>query len=91
MGWTLSNTEFEFHGEQKVRAHPDGNNVAWICPKCGHPVLFVYLRGRIGSSRLNPTVCRGCGARYYISPEYTTPPPPRETRRVQNPKFMKLD
>lgn len=59
MGWTLTGVRFRYHGKA-TSAHPDGNNMAWKCPRCGHPVLFVYFNGRKGSSENRPTFCLHC-------------------------------
>ncbi len=69
MGWSLSMVEeFWFRGES-AHVHPDGNNASWTCP-CGHAVLFVYQRGRIGSHPDSPSLCRACGTGYYLMPTY---------------------
>ncbi len=48
MGWTLTGCSFQRIGAA-TQAHALGNNAAWCCPVCDHPVLFVY-RGRGGRS-----------------------------------------
>lgn len=79
MGWTFTPQDpdgnsnpvaFDFEGAP-TRVHADGNNSAWSCASCGHPVLFVYLQGRIGSAEDDPTECAGCGKEYYLNPEWT--------------------
>ena len=69
MGWTLNGVAFLHNGVQTT-VHTDGNNLSWICPECGHPVLFVYQNGIIGSSPGNPTTCLGCNATYSLDPHY---------------------
>lgn len=79
MGWTFTpnGVPVDFHRNGiKTPVHANGNNVAWKCEKCGHPVLFVYLRGRIGSSQIRPTECPACHATYYLEPQYVQFPGP---------------
>jgi hypothetical protein len=71
MGWSFGGPEVEFEFEGvPARVHPDGNNIAWCCPDCGHPLIFVYRIGRAGSSLDNPTQCIGCDSRFYIEPPF---------------------
>lgn len=81
MGWTLGLVEtFSFNGiNQSDMVHAEGNNLAWNCNRCKRAVLFVYRGGRPGSSRQNSTECRGCGTRYHLAPEYTSPELGRES------------
>ena len=84
MGWSFSEvqTSFEFQG-QPTDVVADGNNVAWLCPypNCHQPVLFVYRRGRNGSSAADFFHCR-CGRMYYLEPEFgDSPEPPRRVSR----------
>lgn len=61
MGWAFSaQVPFQYRGQTQV--YVDGNNVAWKCQACGHPILFVYQNGRIGSDLQHPTRCPTCGA-----------------------------
>lgn len=76
MGWTFSDIAVDFRfSNSPTRVHTDGNNVAWSCPNCSNPVLFVYRHGRVGSSRDNPVVC-SCGKSYYLEPGYGQGPEP---------------
>jgi predicted RNA-binding Zn-ribbon protein involved in translation (DUF1610 family) len=45
-----------------------GNNVAFKCSKCGHPMLAIVLpkQNRRGSNPENPAVCRHCGFRAWV-------------------------
>lgn len=71
MGWSFNGPEVEFQFEGvPAQVHPDGNNVAWCCPDCGHPIIFVYRLGRSGSSANDATECRGCGSRFYLEPPF---------------------
>jgi NAD-dependent SIR2 family protein deacetylase len=75
MGWTLTGCNFQ-HAGAATLVHARGNNAAWCCPSCGHPVLFVY-RGRGGRAG-NPSQCPGCPAIYYLDPQFgAAAEPPR--------------
>lgn len=67
MGWTLTGVAFTNAGVP-TQTHAVGNNMAWKCAACGHPILFVYrgAGGRLG----NPASCPGCATQYYLTPEY---------------------
>ena len=67
MGWTLTGVAFTRLGAP-TQTHAIGNNLAWNCPDCAHPVLFVY-RGA-GGKLANPAICPGCGQQYYLTPPY---------------------
>jgi hypothetical protein len=49
-------------------ADAHGNNVAWCCPLCKHPVLFVCRKDQKGFNN-KYTVCKGCKKKYTIIPE----------------------
>ncbi len=49
-----------------------GNNVAFLCNKCGHPVLAVVRKDQRGNSIKNPAVCRECGEEFVIEGRETT-------------------
>ena len=48
-----------------------GNNVAFKCIDCGHPMLAIILpkQNRRGSTPEHPAVCRHCGHRFWVSAE----------------------
>lgn len=72
MGWNVTGAEFRYDGKPtKVFAH--GNNVAWTCAKCAHPILFVYRQGGYGSIPTNPVQCPECNMRYYLEPGWVKP------------------
>lgn len=50
----------------KVDAH--GNNVAFACPVCEHPVLAIARQHQRGSSMNKPAVCNGCGEKLVVEP-----------------------
>ena len=66
-------TDFRLVDENGDRALSDafGNNVAFKCVKCGHPMLAIILpkQNRHGSTPENPAVCRHCGFRAWLVAE----------------------
>ena len=48
----------------KIDAH--GNNAAFLCNKCGHPVLAIPREHQRGSSPDKPATCLGCGEAFII-------------------------
>jgi predicted RNA-binding Zn-ribbon protein involved in translation (DUF1610 family) len=56
---------------ERVICDPYGNNVAFKCKKCGHPMLAIVLpkQNRRGSTPDNPAVCRHCGFRAWVVAE----------------------
>jgi transcription elongation factor Elf1 len=50
----------------EIHADPFGNNVAFECPNCGHPVLAIALDNQRGSDEEHPAKCRGCGRSYFL-------------------------
>ena len=70
MGWSLGLVDdFSFAGAV-ITVYADGNNLAWVCPNCGDPLLFIYRQGRTGSHPHSPTHCNGCAAAYYLDPPF---------------------
>jgi len=51
---------------KKIDADPFGNNIAFACFSCKHPVLAIAREHQRGNSEKNPAVCRGCGKKYFI-------------------------
>jgi hypothetical protein len=51
---------------EEIEADPHGNNLAFCCMECGHPVVAVALENQRGSDEQHPASCRGCGARYFL-------------------------
>jgi DNA-directed RNA polymerase subunit RPC12/RpoP len=76
-------TDFQLLDEAGERALCDayGNNVAFKCMKCGHPMLAIILpkQNRRGSTPENPAVCRHCGFKAWVVAE-----PSRKMMRVQS-------
>ena len=50
----------------EVPADAFGNNVAFSCFDCGHPVLATALENQRGSDEDHPTRCRRCGFSYFL-------------------------
>lgn len=50
----------------EIRADAHGNNLAFSCPDCGHPVLGIAFDNRKGSDERHPTTCKGCGEKYFL-------------------------
>lgn len=50
----------------EIPADAHGNNVAFSCSGCGHPVLATALDNQRGSDEDHPTECKGCGRRYFL-------------------------
>jgi len=60
---------------KKIDADPFGNNIAFACFSCKHPVLAIAREHWRGCSKEKPAICRGCEARYFIRVE-------RESKKV---------
>lgn len=52
-------------GDQ-IPADAFGNNVAFACATCGHPVLATALENQRGSDEEHLSKCRGCGVGYFL-------------------------
>ncbi len=50
----------------EILADAHGNNIAFSCSECGHPILAVALENQRGSDEDHPAVCKGCGAKYFL-------------------------
>lgn len=55
------------HGDE-VSGDAHGNNLAFICEECGHPVLVTALKNQRGNDVDHPAKCKGCGEEYFIDP-----------------------
>ena len=51
---------------EEIPADAFGNNVAFLCEECGHPVLATALENQRGSDEEHPATCRGCGTSYFL-------------------------
>jgi predicted RNA-binding Zn-ribbon protein involved in translation (DUF1610 family) len=54
------------YARRTVRCDAFGNNVAFDCPDCGHPMLAIIRENQRGSSVTNPSICRSCGFRCWL-------------------------
>ena len=52
-------------GEQ-IEADPHGNNLAFKCELCDHPILAIALENHRGSDEDHPAICKGCGRKYFL-------------------------
>ena len=50
----------------EIRADAFGSNVAFLCLRCGHPVLATALENQRGFDEGHPAVCKGCGVSYFL-------------------------
>jgi len=50
----------------EIEADAFGNNIAFSCADCGHPVLAIARENQRGSSEENPVFCKGCGTGYFL-------------------------
>jgi len=50
----------------KIDADPFGNNIAFACFSCKHPVLAIARERHRGNSKEKPAICMRCEARYFI-------------------------
>ncbi len=53
------------HGDV-MPADAFGNNLAFCCWECEHPVLAIALENQRGSDEEHPAICKGCGTRYFL-------------------------
>ena len=54
------------HTGAEIQADAFGNNVAFTCSDCGHPVLATALENQRGYDEDHPSECRGCGTKYFL-------------------------
>lgn len=50
----------------EISADAFGNNVAFCCSRCGHPVLAIALENQRGYDEDHPAACKGCGRSYFL-------------------------
>lgn len=50
----------------EIAADAHGNNLAFSCLGCGHPVLGIALDNHKGSDERHPTTSKGCGEKYFL-------------------------
>jgi Zn finger protein HypA/HybF involved in hydrogenase expression len=44
-----------------------GNNVAFSCENCSHPVLAIMRENQRGSDAVHPTECPKCHSKYWLA------------------------
>ena len=61
----------DFHcvdkNDQPIPADAFGNNAAFACPNCGQPILAIMLENQRGFNASNPSICRSCDLRGWLS------------------------
>ena len=62
----LTNCTVKNSHDDLIAAHPFGNNIAFGCQFCWHPVLATDYDNFPGSDNEHPAICRGCGRGYYL-------------------------
>lgn len=50
----------------QIEADPYGNNLAFCCMRCRHPVLAVALEHQRGHDEAHPAICRKCNTQYFL-------------------------
>ena len=50
----------------EILADAHGNNIAFCCMECGHPVLATALENQRGSDEYHPATCKRCSVRYFL-------------------------
>ena len=58
-------TRFENSHGETIAADQEGNNVAFICQACGHPVL-AHPDPKSGFKNTENATCEGCGQAYNL-------------------------
>ena len=57
-----------FFDKKRLLTDANGNNAAFACPECDHPVLLAtspyYIRGMTDDK---PSICRACDRKYVVS------------------------
>ena len=51
---------------EEIEADPYGNNIAFTCGNCSHPILAIAMENQRGSDEEHPVKCIGCGEDYFI-------------------------
>ena len=68
LGASVKITDFlvmDTNGDE-ISADAFGNNLAFNCWVCSHPVLAIALENQRGSDEDHLAVCRGCGTGYFL-------------------------
>ena len=51
---------------EEIKADAFGNNVAFCCLSCGHPVLATAFKNQRGMDEEHPAACKRCGNQYVL-------------------------
>lgn len=54
------------HDGELLDADAHGNNIAFCCFDCGHPVLAVALENQRGFDEAHPVACQRCRTKYFL-------------------------
>jgi len=49
-----------------IDADPHGDNIAFSCLACGHPVLAIAGNSQRGSDEEHAAICKGCGQKHFL-------------------------
>ena len=49
-----------------IKADTNGNNIAFNCNSCFHPILASSKHGSPGSHENTPVTCKGCGQKSFL-------------------------
>ena len=60
------------HNGEETLSDRLGKIVAFSCDRCGNPVLASASDNERGSDEEHPSVCRGCGAMYFLDVRWQT-------------------
>ncbi len=44
----------------------NGENLAFSCPCCGHPIIASSKKGKRGSNEDTPSICKSCNEMYFL-------------------------
>ncbi len=51
---------------EEIDADAHGNNLAFLCSVCKHPIVAVALENQRGCDEKHPAICKGCGQGYFL-------------------------
>jgi hypothetical protein len=63
---TITNLRCLDERGRPVPCDAHGHNVAFVCPRCSHPMLAIARRHQRGSGPDNPATCRKCAFECWI-------------------------
>ena len=61
-------TDFSVKGSdgRRIPADAHGNNLAFHCEGCGHPILAIARENQRGFDQDHPATCKKCGIKYFL-------------------------